>query len=53
MSTVDSFGSKGVLNVAGTDYEIFRLNSVEAQTAFRSASRYCLKTSCGPKMAPI
>ncbi|GAA2865081.1 aconitate hydratase [Paenarthrobacter ilicis] len=29
MSTVDSFGSKGVLNVAGTDYEIFRLNSVE------------------------
>ncbi|MFK0072084.1 aconitate hydratase AcnA [Arthrobacter woluwensis] len=29
MSTVDSFGSKGVLNVKGTDYEIFRLNSVE------------------------
>ncbi|TDT78277.1 aconitase [Arthrobacter sp. AG258] len=29
MSTVDSFGSKGKLNVAGTDYEIFRLNSVE------------------------
>ncbi|MCA4132709.1 aconitate hydratase AcnA [Arthrobacter sp. M4] len=29
MSTVDSFGSKGALNVAGTDYEIFRLNSVE------------------------
>ena len=29
MSTVDSFGSKGVLNVAGTDYEIFRLNSLE------------------------
>ncbi|ALO67370.1 aconitate hydratase [Arthrobacter alpinus] len=29
MTNVDSFGSKGVLNVAGTDYEIFRLNSVE------------------------
>ena len=29
MSNVDSFGSKGVLNVAGTEYEIFRLNSVE------------------------
>ncbi|MGG5172806.1 aconitate hydratase AcnA [Pseudarthrobacter sp. J1738] len=29
MSTVDSFGSKGVLNVAGSEYEIFRLNSVE------------------------
>ncbi|MBE4716691.1 aconitate hydratase AcnA [Pseudarthrobacter sp. AB1] len=29
MSTVDSFGSKGKLNVAGTEYEIFRLNSVE------------------------
>ncbi|GFZ80699.1 aconitate hydratase [Nesterenkonia alkaliphila] len=29
MSTVDSFGSKGVLNVAGADYEIFRLNTVE------------------------
>ncbi|GAB3286199.1 aconitate hydratase [Sinomonas notoginsengisoli] len=29
MSTVDSFGAKGVLNVGGTDYEIFRLNSVE------------------------
>ncbi|KRE78738.1 aconitate hydratase [Arthrobacter sp. Soil763] len=29
MSTVDSFGSKGQLNVAGTEYEIFRLNSVE------------------------
>ncbi|MBW4094096.1 MAG: aconitate hydratase AcnA [Acidobacteria bacterium] len=29
MSTVDSFGSKGVLNVAGTEYEIFRLSSVE------------------------
>ncbi|MCU1516109.1 MAG: hypothetical protein JWQ56_1050, partial [Pseudarthrobacter sp.] len=28
MSTVDSFGSKGKLNVAGTEYEIFRLNSV-------------------------
>ncbi|GAA2196773.1 aconitate hydratase [Sinomonas flava] len=29
MSTVDSFGAKGVLNVGGTEYEIFRLNSVE------------------------
>src|SRR5689334_14588774 len=29
MSAVDSFGSKGKLNVAGTEYEIFRLNSVE------------------------
>ena len=29
MSIVDSFGSKGKLNVAGTEYEIFRLNSVE------------------------
>ncbi|MCU6481588.1 aconitate hydratase [Arthrobacter silviterrae] len=29
MTNVDSFGSKGVLNVAGTEYEIFRLNSVE------------------------
>jgi aconitate hydratase len=26
---VDSFGSKGVLNVGGTDYEIFRLSAVE------------------------
>src|SRR3954452_13193485 len=33
MSTVDSFGSKGVLNVAGTDYEIFRLNSVDGADA--------------------
>ncbi len=29
MSVVDSFGSKGKLNVAGAEYEIFRLNSVE------------------------
>lgn len=29
MSTVDSFGSKGVLSVNGTDYEIFRLKAVE------------------------
>src|SRR6476660_6670855 len=29
MSIVDSFGSKGKLNVAGTEDEIFRLNSVE------------------------
>ncbi|MBD7993828.1 aconitate hydratase [Arthrobacter sp. Sa2CUA1] len=29
MSNVDSFGSKGVLNVGGNEYEIFRLNSVE------------------------
>ncbi|MDY3049508.1 MAG: aconitate hydratase AcnA [Rothia sp. (in: high G+C Gram-positive bacteria)] len=29
MSTVDSFGSKGVLSVKGTDYEIFRLKAVE------------------------
>ncbi|MCW1249136.1 aconitate hydratase [Acaricomes phytoseiuli] len=29
MSTVDSFGSKGVLQVAGTDYEIFRINEIE------------------------
>lgn len=29
MSTVDSFGAKGVLNVNGADYEIFRLNTVE------------------------
>jgi len=29
MSNVDSFGSKGVLDVAGSEYEIFRLNSVE------------------------
>src|SRR3954467_13280651 len=33
MSTVDSFGSKGKLNVAGTEYEIFRLNSVEGADA--------------------
>ncbi|MGV3016976.1 aconitate hydratase AcnA [Rothia sp. 88186D007BW] len=29
MSTVDSFGSKDVLSVNGTDYEIFRLKAVE------------------------
>ncbi|WP_237223081.1 aconitate hydratase AcnA [Rothia nasimurium] len=29
MSTVDSFGSKGVLSVNGTDYEIFRLKAVD------------------------
>ena len=29
MSTVDSFGSKGVLEVAGTEYEIFRLSAVD------------------------
>ena len=29
MSTVDSFGAKGVLNVDGADYEIFRLSTVE------------------------
>ncbi|WP_427017240.1 aconitate hydratase [Pseudarthrobacter sp. P1] len=29
MTNVDSFGSKGVLNVEGAEYEIFRLNSVE------------------------
>ena len=27
--TVDSFGAKDVLNVKGTDYEIFRLDAVE------------------------
>ncbi|GAA4703011.1 aconitate hydratase AcnA [Kocuria gwangalliensis] len=30
--TVDSFGAKGVLNVGGTDYEIFRLNALEGAT---------------------
>ncbi|WP_323961581.1 aconitate hydratase AcnA [Arthrobacter sp. JZ12] len=29
MSSVDSFGSRGVLDVAGTRYEIFRLDAVE------------------------
>ncbi|MDK1327457.1 aconitate hydratase [Arthrobacter sp. zg-Y1143] len=29
MTNVDSFGSKGVLDVNGSEYEIFRLNSVE------------------------
>lgn len=29
MTTVNSFGSKGVLNVKGTEYEIFRLNAVK------------------------
>ncbi|MEH0110010.1 aconitate hydratase [Tersicoccus sp. MR15.9] len=29
MSAVDSFGSKGVLDVKGKQYEIFRLNAVE------------------------
>ena len=29
MTTVDSFGSKGVLDVAGAEYEIFRLKAVE------------------------
>ncbi|WP_022872525.1 aconitate hydratase [Nesterenkonia alba] len=29
MSTVDSFGAKGVLNVNGADYEIYRLDTVE------------------------
>ena len=33
MSTVDSFGAKGVLNVNGADYEIFRLNQVEEERA--------------------
>ncbi|MBD9700301.1 aconitate hydratase AcnA [Flavimobilis sp. GY10621] len=29
MSTVDSFGAKGTLDVGGTSYEIFRLSAVE------------------------
>ena len=29
MSTVDSFGAKGVLNVNGADYEIYRLNKAK------------------------
>jgi aconitate hydratase len=29
MTNVDSFGAKGVLDVQGTEYEIFRLNAVE------------------------
>ncbi|RZU61159.1 aconitate hydratase AcnA [Zhihengliuella halotolerans] len=29
MSNVDSFGAKGVLDVSGKEYEIFRLNAVE------------------------
>jgi aconitate hydratase len=29
VSNVDSFGAKGVLDVNGTEYEIFRLNAVE------------------------
>ena len=29
MTTVDSFGAKGVLDVNGAEYEIFRLNEVE------------------------
>ena len=29
MSNVDSFGAKGVLDVNGTEYEIYRLNKVE------------------------
>ena len=29
MSTVDTFGSKGTLEVSGKSYEIFRLNTVE------------------------
>ena len=29
MSNVDSFGAKGVLNVNGAEYEIYRLNKVE------------------------
>ncbi|ROZ63940.1 aconitate hydratase AcnA [Kocuria soli] len=29
MSTVDSFGAKGVLDVNGTEYEIYRLNVLE------------------------
>ncbi|MFJ3406638.1 aconitate hydratase AcnA [Promicromonospora sp. NPDC090134] len=29
MSTVDTFGSKGTLEVSGTSYEIFRLSAVE------------------------
>ncbi|MGP9649025.1 aconitate hydratase AcnA [Glutamicibacter sp. AOP38-B1-38] len=29
MSKVDSFGAKGVLDVKGTEYEIYRLNKVE------------------------
>uniref|UniRef100_UPI002492C166 hypothetical protein n=1 Tax=Salana multivorans TaxID=120377 RepID=UPI002492C166 len=28
MSTVDSFGAKGTLEVAGTEYEIFRIDRV-------------------------
>lgn len=31
MTTVDSFGSKGVLDVKGAEYEIFRLNKVEGR----------------------
>ena len=29
MTTVDSFGSQGVLDVQGAEYEIFRLKAVE------------------------
>ncbi|MGI8701139.1 MAG: aconitate hydratase [Nocardioidaceae bacterium] len=43
MSTVDSFGAKGTLEVGGTSYEIYRLASVTGEGADVASLPYSLK----------
>lgn len=43
MSSLDSFGAKATLNVGGTDYEIYRTNSVEGHETLPFSLRVLLE----------
>ena len=49
MSTVDSFGAKSTLTVGGTDYEIYRVDTVAGYEKLPFSLRCCSRTCCAPK----
>ena len=52
VSAVNSFGAKDTLTVGTTDYEIFRIDTVDRATrSSRSASRCCSRTCSAPRTA--
>ncbi len=51
VTALDSFGSKSILTVGTTDYEVFRIDRCPVTTSSRSASKCCWRTSCAPRTA--
>ena len=52
MTSVNSFGAKGVLDVGGTEYQVYRLDAVTGEGLDVASLPYSLKVLLGRSSSP-